>query len=135
MKYLLLIHSDGVLLTLQKMIECGALHQSTWTFAFGICGNMNLISCSFSVYVNFLICSKKNEETFLLIQGKAGAGEDGSPLIAIKDFSLQLSNNLRGYGPGQSNQQSPKLPLAIDFWILCFLYSKDDFHEQWIDDF
>lgn len=76
------------------MMECGASEQISRPLAFSICGNMNLISCSSSVYVNFFTSLGKKKHIFV-IQGKAGAGKNESPWIIIKGFSLQVSNNLR----------------------------------------
>lgn len=62
-----------------KTMECSASEQISRPLAFSICANMNLISCSSSVYVNFLTSWKKKRGKkifFFSDTGKAGAGKN-----------------------------------------------------------
>lgn len=61
-----------------KTMECSASEQISRPLAFSICANMNLVSCSSSVYVNFLTSWEKKTKTrkhffFFSDTGKAGA--------------------------------------------------------------
>lgn len=98
-----------------KMMKCGASEKIFRPLAFSICANMNLISCSFSVYVNFLICFKKRGNCFFLIQGKAGAGKN----MRVSGLEWRVSHSMWAITSGtrvQDNQinscQSYPWPLA-----------------------